>query len=49
MPAVYNNEIQDLAVQITAEAGMEDQSAAVSTIQKNEAPPHRKQLLMQMT
>ena len=38
MPAVYNNEIQDLAVQITAEAGMEDQSAAVSTIQKNEAP-----------
>ena len=37
MPAVYNNEIQDLAVQITAEAGMEDQSAAVSTIQKNEA------------
>ena len=38
MPAVYNNEIQDLAVQITAEAGMEDQSAAVSTIQKTEAP-----------
>lgn len=38
MPAVYNNEIQDLAVQITAEAGMEDQSAAVTTIQKNEAP-----------
>lgn len=38
MPAVYNNEIQDLAVQITAEAGIEDQSAAVSTIQKNEAP-----------
>ena len=38
MPAVYNNEIQDLAVQITAEAGMEDQLAAVSTIQKNEAP-----------
>lgn len=38
MSAVYNNEIQDLAVQITAEAGMEDQSAAVSTIQKNEAP-----------
>jgi hypothetical protein len=38
MPAVYNNEIQDLAVQITAESGMEDQLAAVSTIQKNEAP-----------
>lgn len=38
MPAVYNNEIQDLAVQTTAESGMEDQSAAVSTIQKNEAP-----------
>ena len=38
MPAVYNNEIQDLAVQITAEAGMEDQSAAVSTIQQTESP-----------
>ena len=38
MPAVYNNEIQDLAVQTTAESGMEDQSAAVSTIQKTEAP-----------
>lgn len=38
MPAVYNNEIQDLAVQTTSEAGMEDQSAAVSTIQKTEAP-----------
>lgn len=38
MPAVYNNEIQDLAVQITAESGMEDQLAAVSTIQKTEAP-----------
>lgn len=37
MPAVYNNEIQDLAVQITAESGMEDQLAAVSTIQKIEA------------
>lgn len=40
-PAVYNNEIngiQDLAVQTTSEAGMEDQSAAVSTIQKTEAP-----------
>ena len=40
-PAVYNNEIngiQDLAVQITAEAGMEDQSAAVSTIQQTESP-----------
>lgn len=38
MPAVYNNEIQDLAVQITAEAGMEDQTAAVSTIQRTESP-----------
>ena len=38
MPAVYNNEIQDLAVQITAEAGMEDQLAAVSTIQQTESP-----------
>lgn len=38
MPAVYNNEIQDLAVQTTAESGMEDQLAAVSTIQKTEAP-----------
>mgnify|MGYP001104704330 CR=1 FL=1 len=40
-PAVYNNEIngiQDLAVQTTSETGMEDQSAAVSTIQKTEAP-----------
>ena len=40
-PAVYNNEIngiQDLAVQTTSEAGMEDQSAAVSTIQQTEAP-----------
>ena len=40
-PAVYNNEIngiQDLAVQTTVETGMEDQSAAVSTIQKTEAP-----------
>lgn len=35
MPAVYNNEIQDLAVQITAEA---DQLAAVSTIQRTESP-----------
>lgn len=38
MPAVYNNEIQDLSVQTTAESGMEDQLAAVSTIQKTEAP-----------
>ena len=40
-PAVYNNEIngiQDLAVQTTSETGMEDQTAAVSTIQKTEAP-----------
>lgn len=37
-PAVYNNEIQDLAVQITAESGMEDQTAAVSTIQRTESP-----------
>ena len=36
-PAVYNNEIngiQDLAVQTTVETGMEDQTAAVSTIQQ---------------
>ena len=41
-PAVYNNEIngiQDLAVQTTVETGMEDQTAAVSTIQQTE-PPH---------
>lgn len=38
MPAVYNNEIQDLAVQITVETGMEDQTAAVSTIQRTESP-----------
>ena len=40
-PAVYNNEIngiQDLAVQTTVETGMEDQSAAVSTIQQTESP-----------
>lgn len=40
-PAVYNNEIngiQDLAVQTTSETGMEDQTAAVSTIQQTEAP-----------
>ena len=40
-PAVYNNEIngiQDLAVQTTVETGMEDQTAAVSTIQQTEAP-----------
>lgn len=40
-PAVYNNEIngiQDLAVQTTSEAGMEDQTAAVSTIQQTESP-----------
>ena len=38
-PAVYNNEIngiQDLAVQTTSETGMEDQTAAVSTIQQTE-------------
>ena len=41
-PAVYNNEIngiQDLAVQTTVETGMEDQTAAVSTIQQTESPP----------
>lgn len=40
-PAVYNNEIneiQDLAVQTTVETGMEDQTAAVSTIQRTESP-----------
>ena len=40
-PAVYNNEIngiQDLAVQTTVETGMEDQTAAVSTIQQTESP-----------
>ena len=40
-PAVYNNEIngiQDLAVQTTSETGMEDQTAAVSTIQQTESP-----------
>ena len=40
-PAVYNNEIngiQDLAVQTTVETGMEDKSAAVSTIQQTESP-----------
>lgn len=40
-PAVYNNEIngiQDLAVQTTVETGMEDQTAAVSTIQHTESP-----------
>ena len=40
-PAVYNNEIngiQDLAVQTTVETGMEDQTAAVSTIQQTEFP-----------
>lgn len=40
-PAIYNNEIngiQDLAAQTTSEAGMEDQSAAVSTIQQTESP-----------
>lgn len=39
--AVYNNEIngiQDLAVQTTVETGMEDQTAAVSTIQQTESP-----------
>lgn len=39
-PAVYNNEIngiQDLAVQTTVETGMEDQTAAVSTIQQTES------------
>ena len=40
-PAVYNNEIngiQDLAVQTTVETGMEDKSAAVTTIQQTESP-----------
>ena len=40
-PAVYNNEIngiQDLAVQTTVETGMEDQTAAVSTIPQTESP-----------
>ena len=40
-PAVYNNEIngiQDLAVQTTVKTGMEDQTAAVSTIQQTESP-----------
>ena len=40
-PAVYDNEIngiQDLAVQTTVETGMEDQTAAVSTIQQTESP-----------
>ena len=40
-PAVYNNEIngiQDLAVQTTSETGMEDQTAAVTTIQQTESP-----------
>lgn len=40
-PAVCNNEIngiQDLAVQTTSETGMEDQTAAVSTIQQTESP-----------
>ena len=40
-PAVYNNEIngiQDLAVQTTVETGMEDQTAAVSTIQQTDSP-----------
>ena len=40
-PAGYNNEIngiQDLAVQTTVETGMEDKSAAVSTIQQTESP-----------
>ena len=40
-PAAYNNEIngiQDLAVQTTVETGMEDQTAAVSTIQQTESP-----------
>ena len=40
-PAVYNNEIngiQDLAVQTTSETGLEDQTAAVSTIQQTESP-----------
>ena len=40
-PAVYNNEIngiQDLAVQTTSETGVEDQTAAVTTIQQTESP-----------
>ena len=40
-PAAYNNEIngiQDLAVQTTSETGMEDQTAAVTTIQQTESP-----------
>ena len=40
-PDVYNNEIngiQDLAVQTTSETGMEDQTAAVTTIQQTESP-----------
>ena len=40
-PAVYNNEIngiQDLAVQTTSETGMEDQTAAVTSIQQTESP-----------
>ena len=40
-PAVYNNEIngiQDLAVQTPVETGMEDQTAAVSTIHQTESP-----------
>ena len=40
-PAVYNNEIngiQDLAVQTTSETGMEDQTAAVTTIEQTESP-----------
>ena len=41
MPAAYNNEIngiQDLAVQTTSETGVEDQTAAVTTIQQTESP-----------
>ena len=40
-PAVYNNEIngiQDLALQTTSETGVEDQTAAVTTIQQTESP-----------
>ena len=43
-PAVYNNEIngiQDLAVQTTSETGMEDQTAAVSTIQQTDPPTQK--------
>ena len=40
MPAVYNNEIQDLAVQITAEAGMEI-SRQLSVPYRRTKPPHR--------